>query len=996
MINHRLLLGLLILFVVGVALQMGGAAAISAEGQPLDLPIGVETFKIVVEEDGIYEIDQAALAAAGMDVANVDPATLKMMHRGETLSYDFIGDGDADFEVGEKIRFYGGRFDESRREDLFYLKDVFWLWADAGDGSRVTTVNNELGGTVATDWPSSITFDPMLYFYAGYTDRWDSFDNEPDAWYWLLLFNARTYTIPVELPNPTATTTGEMTVEVTSFAAPNVFGHDLEVQLEDAPPVSRRWDGIRNVNIVSQIPAGTLINGTNTISITGDTRDVNGDLRSDEFHLNRITVDYRREFVAIDNELTFKYDNGGTTEFAISNFSSSNPVVWDITDKMNPVEVAIDGGDVVGGVLTFGRNLPTQSEFIATANLLTPTEISSYTPQNIEPANGAEWVAIAHNTLLTQTERLATHRAATSFLTTHVIDVEDVYNQYGYGYPVPEGIKDFTQNAYDNWTTPIHYLVLVGDATHNPNKLACSECNSWNTVEETYVVTDLVYEDRFLGLIPSDHTFTMLEGDDVLPDITVGRMSSRNDEEARVFVDKIIEYEQSVIAQDSWTRRMVFLADNRDAGGNFCFENQSVGSTLPNEFTQTAFCLDDYGGDSNANKSQLRADFFNELAGNSAGIVNYRGHGSITDWGAGIVRRQDAALFLNADRPTVIISADCLDGNFVWLGSDAQAPDYRSALSETFLRLDGRGTAAHWGSSGLGFSSEHTVLHLAFYEALYEGEARTMGDAVQYSKIQYLNSNQHESEAYAFILHGDPAMRMPSTQVADVETTPETADQSAAPTVDVSYDVTVANRGTGNDSFDITLSGNQWAASADTTLVTLAADTETTVRVTHTVPADALAGAMDEVTVTARSRFNGAVSDSSVLETTVTAVYAVETAAPVTAKSARSNSTVTYDVTIENKSNTAATFDITVSGNQWTVNAPTSVSLAVGETQTIQVEHLIPSLQEAAQDSVTVTATSAVDGSATDSVTLTTSAEVLRLFLPVVSHQQDVVFGMRR
>ncbi len=983
--NRRLVLGLMVLL-VGVTLRMGQPQVISAENAPLTLPIGVETFKIVVKEDGIYEIDQPSLAAAGMDVDNVDPATLTMMHRGESVSYDFIGDADANFEANEKIRFYGGRFTQSRHEDLFYLNSVFWLWADSS-GSRIASVDNDTGNPIASEWNSSITVEPMNYFHATYTDRWDSFDNEADAWYWIKFFNGQTESIPFEIPNPVATGAGEMTVEITAFRAQDVFNHELEVQIGDAPPASRRWDGVKNVNIVSPIPEGTLINGTNTISLTGDTRDINGNIRYDIFHLNRITVDYPREFVAVDDTLIFDYDTAGATDFAISGFSTDNVLVWDVTDVLNPVEIAIDSGDVNGGVVQFGRNLPAQSKFIATttATLLSPSEISSYTPSDIQPEGGADWVAVAHNTLLTETERLATHRATMNFIETHVVDVQDVYNQFGYGYPLPDAIKAYAQNAYDNWDTPIRYLTLVGDATQNPNKLPCSECSTWNTVEETYVVTDLQFEDRFLGLIPTDHTFTLLEGDDVKPDIAVGRLSSRTSEEARVFVDKIIQYDQSVMAQDAWTRRFVFLADNRDAGGNFCFENQQVAGGLPAEFAQTAFCLDDYGGDTSQAKGQIRSDFFNELASNSAGIVNYRGHGSITDWGSGIVRRDDAGLFLNIDRPTVIISADCLDGHFAWLGSEAQHPNYSSALSETFLRLDGRGTAAHWGSSGLGYSSEHTVMHTGFYEAIYGGGARTMGDAVEYSKSRYLDRNQHESEAYAFILHGDPAMLLPSTQVAGVETTPATNSQSAAPATQVSYDVTVTNQGTGQDTFDIVLSGHQWAASADSATIALAADESATVRVTHTIPADALADATDSVVLTARSRFNGNVSDSTTLQTTATAVYGVDVSAAVTAQNGSSNTTVTYDVEIENRSNTVATFDITLANNEWTVNVPTSVELAVGETKTIQVEHEIPLLQVSAEDSVTVKVTSSADSNATDSVILTTSATVYTLHLPFVA-----------
>jgi hypothetical protein len=284
----------------------------------------------------------------------------------------------------------------------------------------------------------------------------------------------------------------------------------------------------------------------------------------------------------------------------------------------------------------------------------------------------------------------------------------------------------------------------------------------------------------------------------------------------------------------------------------------------------------------------------------------------------------------------------------------------------------------------LGYSSEHTVMHTGFYEAIYGGGAGTIGDAVRYSKTRYLERNQHDSEAYAFILHGDPGMLIASTQTAGVATTPETSNQSDAPAAQVSYDLTVTNQGTGRDTFDITLAGNQWAASADLTTVSLASGATATLRVTHTVAADALAGETDSVIVTARSRLRGAVSDSTTLQTTATAIYGVEARAAVTAKDGTSNTTVVYDVDIENRSNNAATFRVALANSQWDVRSPASVTLAIGETKTIQVEHIIPLLQASAQDSVRVTVTSSADSSVTDSVTLTTSAEVYAVFMPIV------------
>ena len=110
------------------------------------LPVGQTAYKISVTEDGIYELSYADLAAAGMPVSTVDPNTFEMLYRGEPVAYEFIGDGDSQFESGEAVRFYGWQYEVDYTDPLYntgveqypnrierqHVRDqtnVFWLWA---------------------------------------------------------------------------------------------------------------------------------------------------------------------------------------------------------------------------------------------------------------------------------------------------------------------------------------------------------------------------------------------------------------------------------------------------------------------------------------------------------------------------------------------------------------------------------------------------------------------------------------------------------------------------------------------------------------------------------------------------------------------------------------------------------------------------------------------------------------------------------------------------
>jgi hypothetical protein len=160
-------------------------------------------------------------------------------------------------------------------------------------------------------------------------------------------------------------------------------------------------------------------------------------------------------------------------------------------------------------------------------------------------------------------------------------------------------------------------------------------------------------------------------------------------------------------------------------------------------------------GDTQAETDALRAAMIQDINIAGASILNYRGHGYVWGWASPSIistNPDHIDVWSNTQKPVVILSADCLDGNFAFPGIDA--------LSQTLLTLQSAGAAAFWSSTGLGFTIEHSVLHSGFYDGLFQQNLLTIGDAVNYAKLTYNDSGYHESELFSFLLQGDPAMQM--------------------------------------------------------------------------------------------------------------------------------------------------------------------------------------------------------------------------------------------
>ena len=149
------------LLAIGIILLLltvfGSAAAASDEAVDIadtadqetatavQLPVGSETFKREVDQDGLYAVTGADLAAAGMNLAAVDPDQIQMMQNGNAVAYQFVNvDGKAGFGTTDEVRFFGWAFDGSRYEDMYISNNIFWLWA-GGTANQVQTANNEAG-----------------------------------------------------------------------------------------------------------------------------------------------------------------------------------------------------------------------------------------------------------------------------------------------------------------------------------------------------------------------------------------------------------------------------------------------------------------------------------------------------------------------------------------------------------------------------------------------------------------------------------------------------------------------------------------------------------------------------------------------------------------------------------------------------------------------------------------------------------------------------------
>jgi hypothetical protein len=190
-----------------------------------------------------------------------------------------------------------------------------------------------------------------------------------------------------------------------------------------------------------------------------------------------------------------------------------------------------------------------------------PVSISANRPSTVSArSNAADFVIVSHARFIDALAPLVSQRKSQG-LETMVVDVEDVFDEYGYGSKSPDAIRDFLKSTQSRWRKAPRFAMLVGDASFDPRNY------------EGYGDLDLV-PTRLLPTVymkaASDDWIVDFDGDG-LPNLYLGRLSVRTEAEAQTIVDKIVSYTPPtskrvlmVVDQDDPTFSFAAAADRRE------------------------------------------------------------------------------------------------------------------------------------------------------------------------------------------------------------------------------------------------------------------------------------------------------------------------------------------------------------------------------------------------------------------------------------------------
>ncbi|MFC1572215.1 C25 family cysteine peptidase [Candidatus Eisenbacteria bacterium] len=702
----------------------------SLETAPADLRyLRNRPFKVSVEEEGIYEITRQDLADARADLCGVDPRTLKVFHLGEEIPIHVSGEEDGTFDADDRIEFFGR---DSTSE--YSVSDIHWLSWGGDPGLRMERRDASPGDSL----PIPASFLRELHFEEDHRYYSNVHQGEgKDHWFWEQLTAPCTGEYPLTLPD-VSTSSSEVKMRI-NLRGKTASPHHTQVLLNGNLVADLRWEGMIELESDFTCPHVYLHGGANELTIACPSTSV------DQIFFNWFEIQYQRDFAAHEDVLRFSDAEPGPAQFEIAGFSSPQIEVYQILDPTHVAKLAglsiVPAGQAYSVVF---EDNPGQGEFVAinSGRKMRPAFIARDEASFLHSsARGADYIIITHEEFYDSVQPLKGLRESDG-LRVAVIDVEDVYDEFAYGNVDPNALKAFLAFAYDNWQPPAPtYVLLVGDASFDYK-------GNQPTANVNYVPTHLFVSQSDDVEVSSDDWFVCLAGDDLIPDMLIGRLSGQTQSDVEGLVRKIVDYETAIEPGD-WRQRALLIADDSDEGGDFeaVCDGFAEDYLAPAGFdVSTVYvreCLP-------ACRSHIV-----ESINDGCSIISFVGHGSVDQWAEEqVVESADISTLSNKDRLPLILAFTCLNGYFHHAVDDF-------CLAEEFHRAPDGGALACWAHSGLNYTTPSQTIGDNLYEALVTDGNHILGSAVCQAKMAYLGTSPYFwDQAPMLILFGDPALEM--------------------------------------------------------------------------------------------------------------------------------------------------------------------------------------------------------------------------------------------
>jgi peptidase C25-like protein len=470
-------------------------------------------------------------------------------------------------------------------------------------------------------------------------------------------------------------------------------------------------------------------------------------------------IHYPRYFVPINNELGFYSDylKTGVAEYSVTSFGSGDIYGYEMNELSQP--------RLLKNLATTANNFKFKSQ-IDSANPKRFFISSKQKTPILESANFADFrnkdynydaIVITHPDLETSAIEYKEYRESLG-LKVLVARTDHIFNEFASGIESPTAIRDFISHAFHKSSDVLTHIVLWGDCHYDYKKVTTNAKNfvvPWETA-------DRVKSYYQLHSFSSDDYFVLVVGDDLINDLSIGRVPVTSDEQGSMIVEKIKHYENNS-AKDNWRTQVTFVADDsrtsdgHDTSTHTGQAEELSALTILDDLLKDKIYLPEYPVNTVAGgirKPGVTQEMLSVINSSGTMLLNYTGHGNPRVWSHEEVFDQYLTVpqMINWDKLFFLTAATCDFGR-------VDLVDRSSGAEDLFLSKLG-GAIGVLSATRVVLSGQNSYLNIQFYKELFKrnsatNEYCTLGEVLLKVKMDRYQTNDRK-----YFLLGDPLMKI--------------------------------------------------------------------------------------------------------------------------------------------------------------------------------------------------------------------------------------------
>ena len=728
--------------------------------------------KIKVVKSGIYRIPFSVLNSAFSGVSGVPSSRFVMYNNG--VEVPLFASNSGTLGSSDYLEFYGEKNDGRKETELYkdpsnQLHTYYSLFTDtacyylsinsSSSNLRFTQTLNDLTAlppaesyfmhTVRTIPTNAFSFGRA--YNVGGSNIWNSEYDLGEGYTGSDFTSSTTYTLAT--PNIYTAGPNEAQIYAIIQGKSNTV-HRMNVILNSTTIYDTSYVNYQLLRLRVNVPL-TGITASNSIRLNPV-----GLPGPDRNALSMFEIKYPKQF-NFENQSVYNFTlpAGPRAYIRMTNFNSrsTNPVLYDLANNLRIT------GNVTGSVIEYA--LPASAVerklYVRSDNSIDYTTVSTFSPVTFTDFSAlsaqGDYLILTHPNLFNDglgnnwVEEYRKYRDISTPTTgryyARIVDVNDVYEQFGYGVPKsPLAIRNFISYALSNWTIKPNYLFLIGKGREY------EDMRTGGAAYNQCLVPTFGNPGSDMMLASTNASYT--------PRVNIGRLSVESGTEVKTYLEKVTEYEANqrktgdpyqTIDDKLWMKEVLHLGGGSDAGERTAFSGylKSFENIIERDF---------YGADvTNLFKTSTApidlgiVEQIKSRIDSGVSLMTFFGHSAPGTFDISIDEPEN---YNNRGKYPFFYSNGCFAGYIF-------NPD--KGISERFVLANRKGAIAFLSTTGLSLSTSLNVFGTNFYNNLsktnyggsFGSHVKKSVDAIERSST---TSIYDEMIAHEMTLHGDPAL----------------------------------------------------------------------------------------------------------------------------------------------------------------------------------------------------------------------------------------------